>query len=85
MNSCDLGGARPRPRGDGHAIVGNVESRGGAVASKAKEQPHALAYAPGATMPSADAPREPVPVACDEEWSQMPSAPPQSSAGSASI
>jgi hypothetical protein len=30
----------------------------------------------------ADAPGEPVPVACVEEWSQMPSAPPQSSAGS---
>src|SRR5262245_15607235 len=53
----------------GQAIVGNVESRGGGFASKAKEQPHALAHAPGATMPGADAPRQPMPVACDEERS----------------
>jgi hypothetical protein len=51
----------------GQAIVGNVESRGGGFAPKAKDQPHALAHAPGTTMPSADAPREPVPVARDEE------------------
>ena len=50
----------------GQAIVGNVESRGG-FASKAKEQPHALAHAPGATMPGSDAPRQPMPVTCDEE------------------
>ena len=50
----------------GQAIVGNVESRGGGFASKAKEQPHALAHTPGATMPGADAPRQPVPVARDE-------------------
>jgi len=53
----------------GQAIVGNVESRGGGFASKAKEQPHALTHAPGATMPGADAPRQPMPVACDEERS----------------
>jgi len=52
----------------GQAIVGNVESRGG-FASKAKEQPHALTHAPGATMPGADAPRQPMPVARDEERS----------------
>jgi hypothetical protein len=51
----------------GQAIVGNVESRGGGIASKAKEQPYALTHAPGATMPSADASRQPVPIACDEE------------------
>jgi hypothetical protein len=51
----------------GQAIVGNVESRGGGFASKAKEQPHALAHAPGATMPGSDAPRQPMPVTCDEE------------------
>jgi hypothetical protein len=51
----------------GQAIVGNVESRGGGLASKAKEQPHALAHAPGATMPGADAPRQPVPIASDAE------------------
>ena len=53
----------------GQAIVGNVESRGGGFAPKAKEQPHALAHAPGATMPGSDAPRQPVSVACDEERS----------------
>ena len=53
----------------GQAIVGNVESRGGGFASKAKEQPHALTHAPGATMPGADAPRQPLPVARDEERS----------------
>ena len=51
----------------GQAIVGNVESRGGGFTPKSKEQPHALGYAPGTTMPSADTPREPVSVAGDEE------------------
>src|SRR6478735_11682726 len=57
----------------GQAIVGNVESRGGGFAPKSKEQPHALGFAPGPTMPSADATREPVPVTGDEERS-MPDA-----------
>ena len=51
----------------GQAIVGNVETRGGRFTPKSKEQPHALGYAPGTTMPSADTPREPVSVAGDEE------------------
>ncbi len=51
----------------GQAIVGNVETPGGGFASKSKEQPHALAHAPGTPMPSADTAREPVPVARDEE------------------
>jgi hypothetical protein len=51
----------------GQAIVGNVETQGGGFAPKTKDQPHALTHAPGATMRSADTPREPVPVACDEE------------------
>jgi hypothetical protein len=51
----------------GQAIVGNVEGRGGGFAAKTEEQPHAIAYAPGATMRSADAPREPVPVASNAE------------------
>ena len=55
----------------GQAIVGNVP--GGGFAPKSKEQPHALGYAPGATMPSADATREPVSVPGDEERS-MPDA-----------
>jgi hypothetical protein len=50
-----------------HRGKGNVESRGGGFAPKAKDQPHALSHAPGTTMRSADAPREPVPVARDEE------------------
>jgi hypothetical protein len=51
----------------GQAIVGNVEALGGGSSPKSKDQPHALAHAPSATMPSADTPRDPVPVACDEE------------------
>src|SRR5690349_6063182 len=39
----------------GQAIVGTVEPPGGGLASKSKDQPHALAHAPGATMPSPDA------------------------------
>jgi hypothetical protein len=55
------------------AIVGNVESPGGGITRKSEEQPHALAYAPGTPMPSTDTPREPMPVARDEERS-MPDA-----------
>jgi hypothetical protein len=51
----------------GQAIVGNVETKGGGVAKEVKEQPHALAYAPGATMPSPDTQREAVRVARDAE------------------
>jgi hypothetical protein len=51
----------------GQAIVGNVETKGGGVPNEVKEQPHALAHAPGATMPSPDTPREPVQVARDAE------------------
>ena len=51
----------------GQAIVGNVETKGGGVSNENKEQPHALAYAPGATMPSPDPQREPVCVAGDAE------------------
>jgi hypothetical protein len=54
----------------GQAIVGNVDTRGGGFAP---EQPHALGYAPGTTMPGTDATREPVSVAGDEERS-MPDA-----------
>jgi hypothetical protein len=51
----------------GQAIVGNVESRGGGFAPKAKDQPHALAHAPGTTMPSTDPPRDAVPIPSDAE------------------
>jgi hypothetical protein len=46
----------------GQALVGNVET-GGGVASKSKEQPHAIAHAPQPPMWSADKERERVPVA----------------------
>ena len=51
----------------GQAIVGNVESRGGGFTPKREEQPHAIAHAPGTTMPSTDTTREPLPVAGDAE------------------
>jgi hypothetical protein len=51
----------------GQAIVGNVETPGGGFTPKSKDQPHALAYAPGATMRSPDTTRESVPVASDAE------------------
>ena len=51
----------------GQAIVGTVQTRGGGFAPTSKDQPHALAYAQGATMRSADTTREPVPVASDAE------------------
>ena len=57
----------------GQAIVGNVETPGGGFAPKSKEQPHALAHAPGTPMRSADTPREPLPVTRDEERA-MPNA-----------
>jgi hypothetical protein len=49
------------------AIVGNVESPGGGLAPKAKDQPHAITHAPDTPMPCPDTPREPVPVAGDAE------------------
>ena len=57
----------------GQAIVGNVEAPGGGVPSQSKDQPHALAYAPGTTMPSRNKTRDPVSVASDDERS-MPDA-----------
>src|SRR5262249_33748064 len=50
----------------GQAIAG--EPRGG-FPSTAKDRAHALPHAPGATLPGAAAPRQPMPVACDEERS----------------
>lgn len=50
------------------AIVGNVERHQGAGSpSKSEDQPHAIAYAPGITMPSADQGWQPVSVARDEK------------------
>jgi hypothetical protein len=51
----------------GQAIVGSVESPGGGVSPKAKDQPHAIAHTPVTPMPSPDTTRNRVPVACDAE------------------
>ena len=51
----------------GQAIVGNVE--GGGAAPKLKDQPHALAYAPGQAMPSTDTARDRVSVPGNAERS----------------
>ena len=51
----------------GQAIVGNVENPGGGFAPKSKEQPHALGYAPGQTVPSTHTPGDPVSVAGNAE------------------
>src|SRR5262249_36311927 len=59
----------------GKAIGGTIGAPGGGSPPKPKGQPQAkpIPHARGATMPSADPPREPVPVACNEERS-MPDA-----------
>jgi hypothetical protein len=49
----------------GQAVVGMVETPGGGTPSKSEEQPHAIAYAPGAEMPSPYAERPTVPSASD--------------------
>jgi hypothetical protein len=58
----------------GQAVVGIVTT-GGGDRQKSEDQPHArqITYAPGATMPCADAPRGPVPVTGNAERS-MPNA-----------
>jgi hypothetical protein len=55
----------------GQAIVGNVESRGGGEGShrKRRNNPMHLPMHQAPTMPGADAPRQPRPVARDEERS----------------
>jgi hypothetical protein len=51
----------------GQAIVGTVEGPGGGLTSRDKGQPHAIAHTPSPTMSSPDTPRDPVPIARDEE------------------
>ncbi len=51
----------------GQAVVGAVSHPGGGAATKSKDQPYALGYAPGTEMRSAHAEREPVPIAGDGE------------------
>lgn len=51
----------------GQALVGMVETPGGGSQPKSKEQPHAIALAPGIEMPSANPQRSTVPSASDAE------------------
>ena len=60
----------------GQAIVGNVGTPGGGIASKSEDQAHAkqIAHAPQREMRSTrQIERELVPIPCDEEW-PMPDA-----------
>jgi hypothetical protein len=51
----------------GQAVVGMVETPGGGSQQKSKEQPHAIAYAPGIEMPRQNPERSTVPSASDAE------------------
>lgn len=51
----------------GQAVVGTVETRGGGLTAKSKDQPHAIAHAPGCPMLSPDPTCDPVPVPSDAE------------------
>jgi hypothetical protein len=51
----------------GQAVVGMVETPGGGVKPKSKEQPHAIAYAPGIEMPRPNPERSTVPSASNAE------------------
>jgi hypothetical protein len=53
----------------GQAVVGIVEPPEGGSQPKSKEQPHAVAYAPGIEMPSPNPERSTVPSASDAERS----------------
>jgi hypothetical protein len=53
----------------GQAIVGHVETPGEGEHPKSKEQPHAIAYAPGIEMRSSDPERSTVPSASNAERS----------------
>jgi hypothetical protein len=53
----------------GQAIVGAVDATGGPAQKHSEEQPHAIAYAPGTEMRSANPEREAVPLASDVERS----------------
>ena len=53
----------------GQAVVGLVNTPGGGDQSISEDQPHALAYTPGAAMPGPDTQREFVQVARDAERS----------------
>jgi hypothetical protein len=51
----------------GQAVVGTVETPGGGDRPKSEDQPHAIAYAPGIEMPSANPERSTVPSTSDAE------------------
>jgi hypothetical protein len=51
----------------GQAIVGNVQSQGGGLTSKAEEQPHALGHATSQEMWRADTIGRALPIASDEQ------------------
>jgi hypothetical protein len=51
----------------GQAVVGVIETPGGGDRPKIEDQPHAIAHAPGAKMPSPDSERASVPIASDAE------------------
>jgi hypothetical protein len=53
----------------GQAVVGMVETPGGGSPPKSREQPHAIAYAPGVEMPSPNPERSTVPSASNAERS----------------
>ena len=57
----------------GQAVVGMVETPGGGERAKSEDQPHALTYAPGASLRSAHAEGELLPSAGDAERA-MPNA-----------
>jgi hypothetical protein len=50
------------------AIVGNVTA-GGGLSSESKEQPHAIAHAPGFTLPGPNKERQAVPITSNEKRS----------------
>jgi pyrrolidone-carboxylate peptidase len=50
------------------AIVGDVEHHQGVgLEPQSKDQPHAIAYAPGVTLPGTDQERQALPIASNEE------------------
>jgi hypothetical protein len=55
----------------GQAIVGNVQSQGGGVISKAEEQPHALGHASSQEMRRADTVGGALPIASDDQRSMQ--------------
>jgi hypothetical protein len=55
----------------GQAVVGVMQTPGGGERRKSEGQPHALAYAPSAPLPSADPTRDRVPIPSDAKRSML--------------